>query len=208
MKEISTARPAVFIDRDGTLIEEVNFLSRVNDLRVFPFTAEALELFKKTGFLVIVITNQSGIGRRIFDEAAVHEIHGEIERLLPGAVDAFFFCPHLPDEGCRCRKPKLGLIEDACERFDIDLSSSWFIGDKKIDIETGRNARLKTAMVLTGYGADHSKQLSQKPDIIAANLLKAAQAIAGTAGVPPANEPRRRDACGPGDTAPYVDDDA
>ena len=186
MNKNSTAKPAVFIDRDGTLIEEVNFLSRIGDLRIFPFTAEALELFKKTGFLVIVITNQSGIGRRIFDEAAMHEIHAGIERLLPGAVDAFYFCPHLPDDGCRCRKPNLGLIEDACRRFDIDLSRSWFVGDKKIDIETGRNASIKTAMVLTGYGAEHSKLLEQQPDIIAENLLQAAQAIAGKAGVSPA----------------------
>ena len=150
MNDIPTPKPAVFIDRDGTLIEEVNFLSRIDDLRVFPFTADALKLLRESGFLVIVITNQSGIGRQIFGEEAMHVIHDEINKQLSGAVDAFYFCPHLPGDGCRCRKPNLGLIEDACEVFDIDLSRSWFIGDKKIDVETGRNARIRTAMVLTG----------------------------------------------------------
>ena len=106
-------QPAVFVDRDGTLIEEVNFLSRVEDLRLFPFTADAVKLLKDNGFLVIVVTNQSGIGRGIYDEAAMHSIHEQIQIELSGAIDGFYFCPHLPCDGCKCRKPGLGMINSA-----------------------------------------------------------------------------------------------
>ena len=164
---------AVFIDRDGTLIEEVNFLSRVEDLRFFPFTVEAIRLLKENGFLVIVVTNQSGIGRKIFEESAMHEIHEKIQADLDGELNGFYFCPHLPDEGCACRKPNLGMIEAAGADFSIDLENSWMIGDKLIDIETGFNAGIKTALVLTGYGQKTVETLERKPDVIAENLLEA-----------------------------------
>ena len=169
--------PAVFIDRDGTLIEEVDFLSRVEDMRFFPFTAEAIRLLKQKGFLVIVVTNQSGIGRKIFEESAMHEIHEKIREELTGQLDEFYFCPHLPDAGCLCRKPKLGMIETACANFAIDLENSWMIGDKHIDIETGFNANIKTALVMTGYGHSSIAFLDRTPDVVAENLLEAAKLI-------------------------------
>lgn len=174
------ANPAVFIDRDGTLIEEVNFLSRVEDLRLFSYTKAALELLKKRGFLTIVITNQSGIARKVFEESAMHGIHDALRTELAELIDGFYFCPHLPGEGCRCRKPNLGLIEDAQTDFKIDMANSWFIGDKKIDIETGFNAGIRTAMVLTGYGSEHSKTLDRQPDLLVENLIEAAEAISET----------------------------
>lgn len=170
-------KPAVFIDRDGTLIEEVNFLARVEDLRIFPFTAKAVELLKSRGFLVIVVTNQSGIGRNIYDEAAMHAIHEQMQHELGNALDAFYFCPHLPCDGCECRKPGLGMIEAARRDFDIDMSKSWMIGDKKIDVETGFNGGMKTAMVRTGYGSVHVDQLDRSPDIIALDLLNAVELL-------------------------------
>ncbi len=170
--------PAVFIDRDGTLIEEVNFLSRVEDLRLFSYTGAALKLLKRSGFLIVIITNQSGIGRNVFEETAMHAIHDALRADLADLIDGFYFCPHLPGEGCRCRKPNLGLIEDAQTDFNIDMFNSWFVGDKKIDIETGFNAGIKTAMVLTGYGHEHSKDLERKPNLLVENLLEAAKAIA------------------------------
>jgi histidinol-phosphate phosphatase family domain/HAD-superfamily hydrolase, subfamily IIIA len=173
----SASSKAVFIDRDGTLIEEVNFLSRIKDLRFFPFTLEAVELLKENGFLVIVVTNQSGIGRNIFGEDDMHAIHDEIQSHVGGRLDKFYYCPHRPDEGCRCRKPNLGMIEDARSDFGIDFEKSWMIGDKQIDIETGFNAGLGTAMVLTGYGKQHLSELTRQPDIVAENLLEAARAI-------------------------------
>lgn len=171
------SQKAVFIDRDGTLIEEVNFLHKIEELRFFPFTVEAIRLLKESGFLIIVVTNQSGIGRKIFEEAAMHRIHEKIQEELSDHLDEFYFCPHLPDEGCLCRKPNLGMIETACAHFAIDLESSWMIGDKLIDIETGFNARIKTALVLTGYGQKTVKTLERKPDVIAENLLEAVKSI-------------------------------
>ncbi len=167
----------VFIDRDGTLIEEVNFLSRLEDLRFFSYTDEAIRMLKENGFLIIVVTNQSGIGREIFAESAMHEIHAQIQTNLTEQLDAFYFCPHLPTDGCRCRKPNLGMIETARANYAIDLESSWIIGDKAIDIETGFNAGIKTALVLTGYGQKAVKELKRKPDVIAENLIKAVQEI-------------------------------
>jgi D-glycero-D-manno-heptose 1,7-bisphosphate phosphatase len=169
----SGKQKAAFIDRDGTLIEEVNFLSDVADLRVFPYTREAIRLLKTAGFLVIVVTNQSGIGRGIYDDAAMHSIHEAMQAELPGMIDAFYFCPHLPCDGCECRKPKLGMIRDAVRDFDIDVAASWMIGDKKIDVETGKNAGARTALVMTGYGKAQKDQIIDRPDVIGRDLLDA-----------------------------------
>jgi D-glycero-D-manno-heptose 1,7-bisphosphate phosphatase len=170
-------RPAAFIDRDGTLIEEVNFLSRVDDLRIFPYTSKAVEILKARDFLIIVVTNQSGIGRNIYDEDAMHSIHGQMQAELGNTIDAFYFCPHLPCDGCECRKPGLGMIEAARRDFDIDMDGSWIIGDKKIDVETGFNAGIKSALVRTGYGSVHEKLLSRTPDIIGDDLLGAVRLL-------------------------------
>lgn len=172
-------RKAIFVDRDGTLIEEVNFLSRIEDLKFFSFTKEAVHILKEKGYLLIVVTNQSGIGRGIYTEADMHVIHNEIQVRLSNSVDGFYFCPHLPDEDCRCRKPGLGMIESACSDFDIDLSGSWMVGDKDLDVLTGHNAGIRTALVLTGYGKSHMRTLEREPEILAADLLEAAREIAG-----------------------------
>lgn len=170
-------KAAVFLDRDGTLIEEVNFLSRVEDLRVFPYTHEAIRLLRQAGYLIVVVTNQSGIGRGIYDADAMHAIHSEMQSQLEGMIDAFYFCPHLPCDGCFCRKPGLGMIESAAGDHPIDLADSWMIGDKRIDVETGHNAGMKSAMVMTGYGRAHANSLEQEPDVIAEDLLEAVRAI-------------------------------
>ena len=177
MIETNHTRPAAFIDRDGTLVEEVNYLSRVEDLRVFPFTAEALRLLREAGFLIVVVTNQSGIGRSIYSESDMKSIHDAMQEELEGAIDAFYFCPHLPDAGCRCRKPMLGMIEDAIADLNIDLNGSWMIGDKKIDVETGLNAGISSAMVMTGYGQKHLPSLDSPPSLVAADLLEAVRQI-------------------------------
>ncbi|HEX3101204.1 MAG TPA: HAD-IIIA family hydrolase, partial [Pyrinomonadaceae bacterium] len=132
---------------------------------------------KESGYLIIVVTNQSGIGREVYTEAAMHGIHDEIQAQLDGAIDAFYFCPHLPCDGCSCRKPSLGMIEAACADFDIDMERSWMIGDKKIDVETGYNANILSALVLTGYGHSHQATLEYSPTLIATDLGKAAIGI-------------------------------
>jgi D-glycero-D-manno-heptose 1,7-bisphosphate phosphatase len=165
-------RKAIFIDRDGTLIEEVNFLHRVEDLRFFDYTNEAVKLLKEHGFLVLIATNQSGIARRVYTESDMHAIHEAIQNDLTAKIDAFYFCPHLPNAGCACRKPNLGMIEQALQDFEIDLENSWMVGDKKLDVELGINAKMKTALVLTGYGEKHLTELEQEPDLVAGTLLE------------------------------------
>lgn len=168
---------AVFLDRDGTLIEEVDHLSRIEDLRLFPFAPNALIRLRDAGYMLFVVTNQSGIGRGFFSETTMHEIHNRINAEMPGLIESFHFCPHLPDAGCICRKPNTGMIIEATTNIAIDLANSWMIGDKQIDIETGFNAGLRTALVKTGYGARQIAQLTCRPDIIAENLAEAADAI-------------------------------
>lgn len=167
----------IFIDRDGTLIEEVNFLHRVEDLRFFGYTNEAIKLLKESGFRVVVVTNQSGIGRGLYTTDEMHAIHEQIQKDLTEKLDAFYFCPHLPDAGCACRKPNVGMIEQAKRDFEIDFTNSWVIGDKVLDVELGFNAGIKSALVRTGYGQSAVAALKRKPDLIAENLLEAARYI-------------------------------
>jgi histidinol-phosphate phosphatase family protein len=167
---------AVFLDRDGTICEDVNYLSRAKDLRIFPFVAEAIKLLNNNNFLVILITNQSGIARGYFDENTLCEIHEKLvsELALQGAaLDQIYFCPHNTDDNCKCRKPKIGMIEQATEDFAIDLEKSWTIGDKAIDVELGFNAGTKTTLVLTGYGRKEIEKMKRKPNLITQNLLEA-----------------------------------
>jgi D-glycero-D-manno-heptose 1,7-bisphosphate phosphatase len=171
---------AVFLDRDGTIIEEVDFLSTVEETKLFPYTIEALKILREAGFLFFITTNQSGIARGYFDATHVNAIHAKIQNdLRPEGlkIESFHFCPHLPDAGCPCRKPNTGMIEQACENFEIDLSESWMVGDKKLDIGMGFKAGTKTALVKTGYGEKHQHKLKRKPDLIAENLLELAEHI-------------------------------
>ncbi|MBE7515903.1 MAG: HAD family hydrolase [Chloracidobacterium sp.] len=170
-------KPAIFLDRDGTLIEEVNFLHRVEDLRIFEQTPKALGDLRDAGFLIVVLTNQSGIGRGRYSVEDMHAVHRAMQDALSGMIDGFYFCPHLPDAGCRCRKPGLGMIEAACEDLAIDLELSWMIGDKRSDIETGFAANIRTALVLTGYGAEDRKRLDAEPTVTADGLGDAAEAV-------------------------------
>jgi D-glycero-D-manno-heptose 1,7-bisphosphate phosphatase len=172
-------KKAAFIDRDGTLIEEVNFLSRVDELRLFDYTANAVAELRSAGFNIFVVTNQSGIGRDLYSLDDMNSIHAAMQERLGGASDGFYFCPHLPDAGCRCRKPNLGMIESACADFEIDLKNSWMIGDKKLDVETGFNAGISTAMVMTGYGNGDFPMLERSPDVVGDTLLDAVRKIVG-----------------------------
>lgn len=177
MTETRQIRPAVFLDRDGTLIEDADYLSSVDDLAVFDFTGDALQMLKEGGYLVIVLTNQSGIARGLFDEPSMHLIHEAMNDRLGGIIDAFYYCPHEPDDGCGCRKPSVGMIRQAAEEFSIDLANSWVIGDKRSDIEMGFNSGIATALVLTGYGETELTTLQRMPDIVAGNLLDASRQI-------------------------------
>jgi D-glycero-D-manno-heptose 1,7-bisphosphate phosphatase len=177
MTELSQPKPAIFIDRDGTIIHDADYLSCVDELEVFDFAREALSMLREKGYLIIVISNQSGVGRGMFDTAVVHAIHREINERLGGLIDAFYFCPHLPNNGCDCRKPAIGLLRLATEDFAIDVPNSWVIGDKQSDVELGFNAGIATALVMTGYGETELPKLERMPDLVAADLLTAARDI-------------------------------
>lgn len=179
-------KKAIFIDRDGTLIQEVGYLKMLEDLR-FTFKAtEALKLFHELGYLNVVITNQSAIARGILSEQELKRIHHKLKSLAQeeGAhIDDIFYCPHLADGRvspynieCECRKPKPGLILHAAEKRHLDLTQCRLVGDKLSDLELGRNAGVQTALVLTGYGAQTQNQLTE-PVPSFRNLFEFAQSL-------------------------------
>lgn len=177
---------AVFLDRDGTINVEVQYLSRIEDFQFIPGVPWALKRLKEEGFLLVVVTNQSGIGRGLYDEAALHAIHDHMHADLAGfgvSIDACYFCPHHPEHGvgdyrreCTCRKPLPGMLQQAAEELDIDLSRSYMIGDKLADVQAGIGAGCTTLMVLTGYGSEHSEQVPEGIPVYP-DLLAAAEAI-------------------------------
>jgi D-glycero-D-manno-heptose 1,7-bisphosphate phosphatase len=175
-------RKAVFLDRDGTINREVNYLSEVARLDLFKSSLEGLRLLKEEGYLLIVITNQSGVARGLFDEKAVDAINAELNRRTGFLIDDFVCCAHHPDftGACECRKPSPGMLLAAAKAHGIDLARSWMVGDKGSDIEAGARAGCKTALVLTGYGRTEREKLSKKkifPDIIAGNLASFARKV-------------------------------
>jgi D-glycero-D-manno-heptose 1,7-bisphosphate phosphatase len=145
--------PAVFLDRDGTIMRDVDFCSNPNAIEIFDGVIEALRRLKKAGFKLFVITNQSGIGRGYFTEEQYRAVEAELDRKLgAGVIDATYFCPDKPEIESRRRKPSPEMIFEAAREFDLDLTRSFFVGDKAIDIECGQNAGVRTVLVRTGYG--------------------------------------------------------
>jgi histidinol-phosphate phosphatase family protein len=179
----------VFLDRDGTINEEVNYLSDPEDLRLIPGAAEAIRLLNDAGVPAIVVTNQAGVGRGYFSEARVKAIHEQLARQLArygASLDAIYYCPHHPDEGCACRKPKPGMLKRAAEEHGIDLGRSFAIGDKVSDLEAGRRAGCRTVLVLTGYGTEAQEAFNRsdfQPDYIARDLLEAVRWIMAQQGM-------------------------
>ena len=148
-------RPAVFLDRDGTLNEQMGYINHLSRFIMIPGAGEAIRLLNENGFLAIVVSNQSGVGRGYFPLGFVNEVHSYMAGLLEkkGAkIDGIFTCPHHPDDGCDCRKPKTGLIRQANEAFHIDMENSYMVGDRCSDLEFAKRANLKGILVTTGYG--------------------------------------------------------
>ncbi len=149
---------AVFIDRDGTIIEDADYCSHPKQVKVLPGVTEALRRLKSKGFKLIVITNQSGIGRGFFTVDEYRSVESEVARQLgDGLIDATYFCPDVPGQHSSHRKPSPGMILQAKLDHQIDLTRSFFIGDKEIDVECGRNARVRTIRVQTGFDRDISR---------------------------------------------------
>jgi histidinol-phosphate phosphatase family protein len=167
-------RPAVFFDRDGTLMEEVEYCADPRQVRLYPGVPLALRELKAAGFLTFIITNQSGIGRGFFTEAQYQAVQTQLlAQIGPGLIDASYFCPDAPGTPSACRKPEPGMVFEAAHHFPIDLPRSYFIGDKSADIECGRRAGTRTILVMTGYGA----QQTCSPDWRAADVNQAIRLV-------------------------------
>ena len=167
---------AVFLDRDGTMAKDVHYCSRPEDFELFPNTAKAIRLLNEHGFKVVVITNQSGIARGYFTEETLAKIHEKMKGELAkeGAfVDAIYYCPHHLDEECDCRKPKPKMVLQAAEDFNIDFGRSYVIGDLDMDIKLGQSVGCKTILI----SSISLRNEETKPDVVAGNLLEAAQII-------------------------------
>jgi D-glycero-D-manno-heptose 1,7-bisphosphate phosphatase len=143
---------AVFIDRDGTIIEDADYCSHPKQVKVFPGVSEALRLLKSHGFKLIVITNQSGIGRGFFTVDEYRAVESEVSRQLGhDLLDGTYFCPDIPGQHSSHRKPSPGMVLEAIREHGIDRTRSFFVGDKEIDVECGRNAGVRTIRVQTGF---------------------------------------------------------
>jgi D-glycero-D-manno-heptose 1,7-bisphosphate phosphatase len=167
--------PAVFVDRDGTLIHDADYCSDPKQVRVFDGVPEALLRLKEHGYKIIVITNQSGIGRGFFTVEQYRSVEAEVLRQVgPNLIDATYFCPDVPEQPSKCRKPAPGMIFDAVRDHHIDLARSFFIGDKEIDAECGRNAGVRTIRVQTGFDRETT---GSRADWIARDFNHAAEII-------------------------------
>ena len=173
----SRLRPLVLLDRDGTIIQEVNYLSEKEELRLLPGAVSGLSLLNRAGLSVAVVSNQSGVGRGLFSEATLIGIHEHMNAILAIkgiAIDGIYYCPHRPEENCTCRKPKPGLALKAAADLNGDLSRSFMIGDRACDIEMGKNIGARTILVRTGYGHSYDFKCSVTPDHVAVDLEEAA----------------------------------
>jgi D-glycero-D-manno-heptose 1,7-bisphosphate phosphatase len=177
-------RRAVFLDRDGTLVEEAGYLDRLERLVFFPYSVDAVRLLNRTDLAVVIVTNQAGIARGIFKETFVAEAHRHItERLAAGGarVDAFYYCPHHPEavieryrQTCDCRKPQPGLLKRAAADLDLALDQSFVIGDRWHDLEAGQRVGARGVLVRTGYGKteEAAPQPSVRPAAIVNNVME------------------------------------
>ena len=171
-------KPAVFLDRDGTLIDDVDYLTRLDQVALFPWTVDALRLLNRAGFATVVVTNQSAVARGMVTEAFVRETHAQLDASLAAGgarIDAYYYCPHHPEGtveryrmSCRCRKPGPGMIEMAAADLGLDLSRSWMVGNRPLDVETGNNAG--TRAILIGGGLQPRED---RADAILNNLMEA-----------------------------------
>ncbi len=170
-------RRAVFVDRDGVLNDEVDYLSKVEDLRMIPGAAAAVKRLREAGFKVIVISNQSGVARGYFTQDALREITDRLVVELENEgtkLDAIYYCCHGPDEGCECRKPGVQLLEQAKKRFSLDMDASYFVGDTTTDVATALKAGCRAVLVRTGKGGKDGKYSDAEPDFVADDLSEAA----------------------------------
>jgi D-glycero-D-manno-heptose 1,7-bisphosphate phosphatase len=188
---IPSLRRAVFLDRDGTVAEEVGYVNHASRIRLLPGSAVAVKRLRDAGFLAVVVTNQAGVARDYFEEFVVHQANRRLVELLEqqgAALDGIYYCPHHPREGappyrqdCQCRKPRAGMLLRAAEDLAIDLPRSYMVGDGLVDVGAARAAGVVPVMVLTGYGRGHLEhrrlRWTVEPEHIAEDLSEAVQWI-------------------------------
>ena len=150
----------VFVDRDGVINQErSDYVKSISELEIYPNVAENIKLLKDAGFLVIVITNQSAVNRGIISHEMINQIHNSIQDHLKKYgtfLDGFYYCPHTPNENCNCRKPKPGLLQKAILELNIDLNSSWMIGDSDSDIEAANSIGCKAIKISDSFSLDNA----------------------------------------------------
>lgn len=174
------SRRFVLLDRDGTVIEERHYLSDPDEVALIPGAAAGLRALREQGLGLVLVTNQSGIGRGYFDRARLAEIHERLIALLAAedlAFDGIYFCPHTPDDGCACRKPRTGLIEQAAREHGFEPAESFVVGDLPSDVALGRAIGATTLLVRTGHGARTEAEGESSADRVVDDLLAAAHEI-------------------------------
>jgi D-glycero-D-manno-heptose 1,7-bisphosphate phosphatase len=183
-------RPAVFLDRDGTIIEDVGYLRRLDQLSLFPWSVDAIRALNRAGLPVVVTTNQAGIARGLFTEAFVEETHRELENRIEAGgarIDAYYYCPHHPTKGvvvefsraCDCRKPGCGMVDRATRDLQLDPARSFVVGDTWLDVGMAQAAGARAVLVRTGAGAEQERSQPEdlRADAIVDNLAAAASWI-------------------------------
>jgi D-glycero-D-manno-heptose 1,7-bisphosphate phosphatase len=177
-------RPAIFLDRDGTICEEMGYLNHISRVHVFPFVAGAIARLNRAGLAVVVVTNQSGVARGIFPESLVAEVQARItsELAAGGArIDAFYYCPHVKEQGCDCRKPLPGMLLRAAKEHGFDLRRSVVVGDRYVDVTMAHSVGGAGVMVKTGFGRGdleyHHAEWPRQPDAVVDDLAEAADWI-------------------------------
>jgi len=187
-------KPAIFMDRDGTVSHEVGYLNHASRFRLFPWTVDAVRHVNRAGWLAVLVTNQAGVARGYFPESMVHEVHARLRGALEAGgarFDAIYYCPHHPSVGeapyrmdCDCRKPRPGMLRRAEAELHADLARSWVIGDRHGDLQLAWKVGARAALVKTGYGLGEveyeAPRWSRQPDLVAEHLLEAVERILAT----------------------------
>jgi D-glycero-D-manno-heptose 1,7-bisphosphate phosphatase len=178
---LQSSRPTLFLDRDGVVIVEKDYLHDAGQVELFPGVIEGLRLARAAGFQLVGVSNQSGLGRGHFTAADLDAVMRRLDALLragDATLDAFFYCPHAPQDGCACRKPAPGLLVEAGRELAWDPARSWVIGDKVSDVDLALGAGLQACLVRTGYGSQQERRLGERtPVLVADDLLAAVTAI-------------------------------
>jgi D-glycero-D-manno-heptose 1,7-bisphosphate phosphatase len=173
---------AIFLDRDGVLNRDSEgFIRTPDEMEIMPGAPEAVARLNRAGYAAFVITNQSGIGRGIMTEEALAAVHAKLRAAMEAAgahLTAIYHCPHRPDAGCECRKPRPGMVLQAAREYGVDLARSWFVGDKPIDIACGASAGCRTILVPTGLPSYYENPVfTAEPDYVCADMDAAARVI-------------------------------